>query len=657
METQLLSISKIFTEKLYRIPDYQRGYAWNERQLKDFWNDITQLEEGKNHYVGVLTLEKVLPETYNNWEDDTWIINSKSFEPYFIVDGQQRLTTTILLIQAITESVPETSRLNYNSILTIKNRYIFDSKDEGISRSYIFGYEKDNPSYEYLKTKIFNEDSSGSYLNEETIYTQNLIFAKLFFIERLKELQLEQIENVFKKITQHFLFNIYSITQDIDVFVAFETMNNRGKPLSVLELLKNRLIYLSTKFHVAETEKKQLRKHINDSWKAVYHYLGKNKDNPLNDDTFLINHLLVYFGEITDDGQIYSLRSRNQIMTYKKYYETFLLEEIFSLKRLQQVGKRGRPKLTIRDINKYILSLQNSVTIWYDLHNLPTPSSIVTEAERIIINKLSRIGFPKFNTLLLSVYLKKPSEALTIEFLNSLERFGFIGMLPTNRYGMHLHVLNELALKLGQGKIDQQEVNLHLNKYIEKMSYPDADVIGELSRLFKSTGFYEWIGIRYFLYEYDLNFRDSSKSKRIKIDWAQFNLESEDYITIEHIYPQTANTECWKENFNSYSNPQKKLMLNSLGNLLPLSKPKNSSLQNKCFAEKVDNSKKVGYRYGSYSENEVSKEETWTPNHIFERGIKLLEFMESRWQINLGDRSDKIKILNLSFLDLNGEQY
>ena len=44
----------------------------------------------------------------------------------------------------------------------------------------------------------------------------------------------------------HFQFNIHEIDDDYDVFVAFETMNNRGKELSTLELLKNRLIYLST---------------------------------------------------------------------------------------------------------------------------------------------------------------------------------------------------------------------------------------------------------------------------------------------------------------------------------------------------------------------------------------------------------------------------
>lgn len=42
------------------------------------------------------------------------------------------------------------------------------------------------------------------------------------------------------------MFNLHEIDDDYDVFVAFETMNNRGKRLTNLELLKNRLIYLTT---------------------------------------------------------------------------------------------------------------------------------------------------------------------------------------------------------------------------------------------------------------------------------------------------------------------------------------------------------------------------------------------------------------------------
>lgn len=239
MKTELYSVSKIFTERLLRIPDYQRGYAWTEKQLKDYWSDLTQLEEGKNHYVGVLTLEDANTEDYQKWKEDIWIIESKNYEPHYIVDGQQRLTTTIILIQCILDIIGPDGELNYTTASEIRKKFIFESKDGGISRSYIFGYEVDNPSYEFLKKIIFGEPSDYQASIQETIYTNNLAFAKKYFADKLGELDKSELEGIYRRITQNFLYNIFSMSSDIDVHVSFETMNNRGKPLSHLELLKN----------------------------------------------------------------------------------------------------------------------------------------------------------------------------------------------------------------------------------------------------------------------------------------------------------------------------------------------------------------------------------------------------------------------------------
>jgi uncharacterized protein with ParB-like and HNH nuclease domain len=299
--TQLLTLSKIFTERLFRIPDYQRGYAWTDKQLRDFWNDIHQLEPGRNHYTGVLTLESVPESVVRQWDDDFWIVDSKSYQPFFIVDGQQRLTTAIILTQVILERLSLGQKLNYTEKTDIQRKFIFDSKDDGISRSYIFGYEKDNPSYEFLKTKIFCERSLAGHL-EETIYTHNLAQAKQFLGDLVASLSLEELESLYRKVTKNLLFNIFTITDDVDVCVAFETMNNRGKPLSYLELLKNRLIYLSLKFDAPDYERNKLQRAKNDCWKAIYHNLGRNKDNPLDDDKFLLTHWIVYYGKSSYDG-------------------------------------------------------------------------------------------------------------------------------------------------------------------------------------------------------------------------------------------------------------------------------------------------------------------------------------------------------------------
>lgn len=331
MQTELFTVSKIFTENLFRIPDYQRGYSWSQKQLKDFWNDIEQLEEGKNHYTGVLTLEDVPQMEYQKWSEDLWIIEAKKYHPYYVVDGQQRLTTTIILLQAVIERLKDKERLNYTPKEDIRKRFIYESKDDGISRSYIFGYDKDNPSYEFLKVMIFQEQSDIHSLVEETIYTTNLRKAKEFFVEKIKQIKKKSdLEKIYSKITQNLLFNIYTISNDIDVFVAFETMNNRGIPLSHLELLKNRLIFLSTKFKVATSEKSSARKTINESWKTVYHYLGKNENNPLNDDQFLLTHFLLYYGpgilkeqKQKDEYALWQYRHHDQ-------FKNHLLETVFT---------------------------------------------------------------------------------------------------------------------------------------------------------------------------------------------------------------------------------------------------------------------------------------------------------------------------------------
>jgi uncharacterized protein with ParB-like and HNH nuclease domain len=296
LDSGLQSLSKLFTEKLLRIPDYQRGYSWREKQLREFWSDLEQLDGDGHHYLGVLTLEAVSEKVHSSWTDDRWLIKSKSYVPFHVVDGQQRLTTIIVLLQCVVERMKNDVRLNYSTKEEIQSKYIYIHKSttEG---SFLFGYEKDNPSYEYLKTKILQRASPKYSAGESTLYTKNLLAAKKFFSEKLESATQPELERIFFKTTQQLLFNVFNIEKEVDVHVAFETMNNRGLTLSNLELLKNRLIYLTTKIGEQSSNVEALRKTINDSWKTVYYYLGKNENTSLNDDYFLQIHYLIYFAE------------------------------------------------------------------------------------------------------------------------------------------------------------------------------------------------------------------------------------------------------------------------------------------------------------------------------------------------------------------------
>lgn len=156
----------------------------------------------------------------------------------------------------------------YETLKEIRAKYISRRRPpQNIITTYLFGYETDNPSADYLKYKVFNEPFAGTV--NETYYTKNLKYAKGFFFDCVQLLYKEEgftgIETIYRKLTLQLMFNIHEIEDNYDVFVAFETMNNRGKKLTNLELLKNRLIYLTTLFSdviLDTTDKVELRKKI-----------------------------------------------------------------------------------------------------------------------------------------------------------------------------------------------------------------------------------------------------------------------------------------------------------------------------------------------------------------------------------------------------------
>ncbi len=650
MDSQLLTLSKIFTERLFRIPDYQRGYAWTTKQLQDFWNDIAQLDEHRNHYTGVLTLENVPNDTIKSWQDDQWILKAKSYQAFYVVDGQQRLTTAIILLQVILETREDGKKLNYTSAVDIQRKFVFDSKDDGISRSYIFGYEKDNPSYEFLKTHVFREHSSSASA-QETVYTHNLEFAKAFFEEQVASFEHAELELLYRKVTQQLLFNIFTISEDVDVCVAFETMNNRGKPLSYLELLKNRLIYLSLKFEAEDYEKTKLRRAINDCWKAIYHNLGRNKEKPLDDDKFLLNHYVVYFGKDSVDESD-DLDERRYHRLFRTDYASHLLETKFIAKN---VTDRAAPneRIELSDIYAYVSSLQQSVECWYRLFN-PFASGLDPEVQ-IWLDKLNRIGMDPFLPLIMVFFQKVTDSRQRVALLKAIERHLFILSLLGCMLGRHIFHLEptliKWAVKLNNGDHSTAKALKELTD-LTASALKRSHFQDEIEGRFRSEGFYKWGAIRYFLFEYNLSLQERSKTNRPKIAWPEFNEHPTDFVSVEHIYPKQARQGYWTSRFSGLSAKQRAVLRHSLGNLLPLSKPKNSSLSNKPFPEKVDGEKDrvVGYRYGSYAENEVSELAEWTPKSILDRGIHLLSFVENRWDIKLGDWEKKTRILGLEFL-------
>lgn len=623
-DSKLQSLSEIFNNRIFRIPDFQRGYSWEERQIDDFWEDIQNLHPNKIHYIGLLTVEPISNSDIQNvekWKDDLWLLK-KGMTAYYVIDGQQRLTTLIILLHEILRTFSEDEGINFGSKSEWTERFLYRSFNQ-IYKSFVFGYEKDNPSDEFFKTRILEQESSEADKYPETLYTANLMFAKEYFAEKLKKLSKEQKEEIFDKAVNKLKFNYYEIDDSLDVYVTFETMNNRGKDLSHLELLKNRLIYLSTLLHESNETQSRLRKDINETWKTIYEYLGKNKENPLDDDVFLFNHWIMYY---TYD------RSQSDV------YADFLLKRKFTAKNVLN------GILTINDIKDYIDSLAKCVKKWYYIYNIE--QSDYSDSIKELIQKLERVGMGAFPPMIMAVFAKESQEDYIGDFLNACERFNFlvfdISHRSSNTQNSNFY---RMARKYYIGEMDikiiTEEIAFQTDGDSESYGWFDLERfknhIKELFLKNDKDGFYSWNGLRYFLYEYELYLQNNANTK---VRWEDFSKRLKE-DTIEHIYPQSATDEYWKERFGYLKPTEKRLYLNSLGNLLLLSRKKNSKLQNfdferkKCLKNK--DGKDIGYYNGSYSEIEVSKQTEWTPEQIKERGLLMLQFMEDRWKFKFSD--------------------
>ena len=684
----LLSLTDLFNRSIFRIPDYQRGYSWEELQLEEFWSDILNLLPNRDHYTGMISLKKLDREYTSDekWNDERWLLDNWNYNAYHVVDGQQRLTTFIILINEIVlfykriNPDKEMNQIFINSIPLnkIEEDFLVISKPDSadIIKTFKFGYEVDNPSYEFFKHKILGEPNSG--LLNETFYTLNLENAKKFFSDRLQEEYdkngIHSIEDIFRKITQKLKFNMYYIDNDFNVFVAFETMNNRGKRLSNLELLKNRLIYLSTIFSDEEDNKKAIRKNINNTWKDVYGYLGKNKLKALNDEDFLQDHWIIYFGYTRSNKVTYSSFLLNDYFNQNNISDKYIIKtqeenndeinidnlDVSEIETKEEnVTENKKEKLTLESISKYINSMKSLIPYWYIVQN-PEEYESIGEV-RAMLQKLNRLQFVYFKPLITVLLSKKDiTESDKVDTLKKIERFIFLHFRLVNYQSTYKNSFFwNLAHKFYINEVSLDEVNEELDKidYLSDNKVANMNaILNNINRLFKNyKGYYSWPAKTYFLYEYELYLMNNQANQKIYPE-NLFKKDEKDKVSIEHIYPQTDTNEYWVERFGNYTDTQRKYLNGSLGNLLPLSLSINVKLQNYSFDDKKHGLDRTrGYENGSHSEMQVAKCLEWTPEEILNRGLTMISFMEKRYDFIIPNKAERIKMLGLDFMIKDGD--
>lgn len=427
-------------------------------------------------------------------------------------------------------------------------------------------------------------------------------------------------------------------------------------------------------YEITDDERSILREDINNAWKDVYYQLGRNKQKPLSDDDFLTAHWIMYFQYTRQKGDDYIRFLLEEKFTPQNVFNKteVKLDSITAITEVrdqiedEESEENGfeeksvlRAKLPPKEISDYVKSLQSAAVHWYNSFN-PVNNPDLTSEEELWLDRLNRIGIAYFRPLVVASYVRQDiSTQSRIELFKEIERFIFLAFrigraLSTYRNSEYYRLTKQLR----NGDVSIEEICTNLRRRIEEWLSPkDALDIQSfkayIGRHYKNGGgFYWWNGLHYFLYEYEQD--KVMQNGNPKIDWKLFVKSEKDKVSIEHVYPQNPDpcNEYWEKAFEKYSDEQKKYLSGSLGNLLPLSSSKNSSLQRDSFPDKKSPKGRShkGYTDGSHSEIEVAEYRYWNANSILDRGYKLLEFMERRWDVKFASDKDKKEILFLEFM-------
>jgi hypothetical protein len=248
----------------YRIPRFQRDYSWTESEWDDLWNDIlgTLAEDGEPaHYMGYLVLQSE---------------NEKQFD---VIDGQQRLTTMSLIVLAVLKNLqrlieagqePEANKMRMNQIratyvgyldpvtLVTKSKLTLNRNNDQYFQNYLIplghipvrGFK----ASEHSLRKAFEWfDKKVQGLVKKTVQSSGVALAQ--FVEDMSD---------------KLFFTIINVTDDLNAYKVFETLNARGVRLSSTDLLKNYLFSVLSKHQNNEHELKNLE----ERWEGIVSRLG-----------------------------------------------------------------------------------------------------------------------------------------------------------------------------------------------------------------------------------------------------------------------------------------------------------------------------------------------------------------------------------------------
>jgi len=267
MQNGQINIRNLFDgTKVFRIPRYQRAYAWEEDQLQDFVDDFENQSIGKDYFFGTILFREA-----TNQKD-----GQDEFEIIEIVDGQQRITTLIIFMRLILERLKargQDTHLLWATYISYGNRFKLEilPQDNDFFKSYIL---------EEYDGQLFIRTPSQRRLWE----------ARKFLAKHVGKYSEETLLQLITKINRTKLL-IYSVLDNAEATLIFETTNDRGKQLSNLEKTKS---FLMHKTYLASEDPESLLDQIQLRFTEIYRDFEDIQYKDIQEDSVLQYHFIAF---------------------------------------------------------------------------------------------------------------------------------------------------------------------------------------------------------------------------------------------------------------------------------------------------------------------------------------------------------------------------
>jgi hypothetical protein len=604
----VLSVQQLFEGRVFRVPDYQRGYAWEKQQRHEFVEDLEILGSCREHFTGLI----VVHETDSAAQKLD--AEGKSYRVYDIVDGQQRLSTIVLLLDAVRR---ELASLGDETARTLA---------EGIRRSYVaatdvggqplFKLALNSDCDHYFRTVALSDEPGpeGPQISSE----RRLAEARSEFFDYLQRQRDETgpsyqawLTELYLKMANQLRVSLYQVETAGDVGVIFEVMNNRGKPLSELEKVKNYLLYAASTLSIPH----ELDRVINDAWAEIFRQLmAAGLTSSADEDQLLRAHWLTAY-----DPQP------------RKWAGSKAIKARFDLRRYH-----GEEERLLGDLVTYTEGLRASCVGYCDARAPERVDAFASMPKLEARNEVKRWSAKLIRTNVIAPFLPLLIATRTRFAEDSTKYFNLVRFCEM--FAFRVYRLLERRADAGQGDLfrvghqfytgayDFDEVMQDLWLTLLAFS-PDGWFREALGR--EGYDWYDWAGLKYFLYEYEESLA-AKKGAVPKISWEEVR-RRERADTIEHVLPQTPTDAFWLDRFDEH---QRKTLTHDLGNL-SLTKD-NASYGNKPFPDKKGSpgAGKPCYSESSFfMERELATVDDWNPVTLGERRHRLIEWALVRWSV------------------------